>query len=157
SSSRVAMANYAGHQVGTRLEPAMAARIKSVARAQRSTPFHFYLAAFKSMLFSFIDERHLTISIADANRKDSYVIGSSGLFLNLLTLRFRRQPSQRFSDAIVEARNTAYAALGNSRLPFDVLLKELNVSRSSSYSPLFQAFFDYRQQTSDRQTWLNCQ
>jgi hybrid polyketide synthase/nonribosomal peptide synthetase ACE1 len=157
SSSRMAMTNYAVHQVGTRVEPALVARIKSVSKAQRSTPFHFYLAAFKAILFSFTDDQDLTIGIADANRHDSDVMGSIGFFLNLLTLRFRRQPHQSFADAIVEARNTAYAALENSRLPFDVLLKELNVARSSSYSPFFQAFFDYRQQTSDRQTWLNCQ
>ena len=157
SSSRVAITNYAVHQVSTRLEPALASRIKSVSKAQRSTPFHFYLAAFKAMLFAFSDATDLTIGMADANRHDSDVMGSIGFFLNLLTLRFHRQPGQTFADSIVEARNIAYAALANSRLPFDVVLKELNVARSSSYSPLFQAFFDYRQQTSDRQTWCNCQ
>lgn len=157
SSSRMAMTDYAVHQVSTRLEPALAAQIKAMSKAQRCTPFHFYLAAFKSMLFSFTDAQDLTIGIADANRNDIDVMGSIGFFLNLLTLRFRRQPQQSFADAMIEARTTAYGALENSRLPFDVLLKELNVARSSSYSPLFQAFFDYRQQTSDRQTWCNCQ
>ena len=157
SNSRLAMTNYAVHQVSLRLDPALNAQIKSICKSQRSTPFHFYLAAFKAMLFSFTDDQDLTIGIADANRVDSNVMGSIGFFLNLLTLRFRRLPKQTFADAIVEARNTAYAALGNSRLPFDVLLKELNVARSSSYSPFFQAFFDYRQQTSERQTWCKCQ
>ena len=156
SSSRVALTNYTVHQISNVVEPGLSTQIKSISKSQRSTPFHFYLAAFKTMLFSFIDDQDLTIGIADANRIDSDVIGSIGFFLNLLTLRFRRQPYQTFAGAIVEARNTAYAALGNSRLPFDVLLKELNVARSSSYSPFFQAFFDYRQQTSDRQTWCNC-
>ncbi|KAB8336832.1 hypothetical protein FH972_021140 [Carpinus fangiana] len=156
SRSRVAISNYAIHQVSTEVDPTLSAQIKKIARSQRSTPFHFYLAAFKAMLFSFTDDQDLTIGIADANRNESDVIGSIGFFLNLLTLRFRRQPQQTFSAAIVEARNTAYAALSNSRLPFDVLLKELNVVRSSSYSPFFQAFFDYRQQASDRQTFCNC-
>ena len=156
SSSRVAMTNYAVHQVTTHLDPALSMQIKSISKSQRSTPFHFYLAAFKAMLFSFTEDQDLTIGIADANRLDSDVMGSIGFFLNLLTLRFRRQPQQKFSEAIVEARNTAYGALSNSRLPFDVLLKELNVARSSSHSPFFQAFFDYRQQTSDRQVWCKC-
>lgn len=157
SSSRVAMTNYAVHQVEAQLGSALAERVKSVSKSQRSTPFHFYLAAFKAMLFSFTDAQDLTIGIADANRSDGDVMGSIGFFLNLLALRFRRQPRQSFADAIVEARNTAYAALGNSRLPFDMLLNELNVARSSSYSPLFQAFFDYRQLVNDSQSWCNCQ
>ena len=156
SSSRVATASYDVHQVGARLEPALAARVKAVAKAQRSTPFHFYLATLKTMLFSFTDARDLTIGIADANRHDSDTMGSIGFFLNLLTLRFRRRPRLRFADAIVEARETAYSALANSRLPFDVLLGELNIARSALYSPFFQAFFDYRQQTADKQTWCGC-
>ncbi|KAI0111114.1 lovastatin nonaketide synthase [Nemania sp. FL0031] len=156
SSSRKALNKYAIHQVTTRLESDLAAQIKSISKAQKCTPFHFYLAAFKAMLFSFTGIQDLTIGIADANRNDSDTIGSIGLFLNLLTLRFRRQPRQRFQDAMLEARNTTYKALEHSRLPFDVLLKELGVARSSSHSPFFQVFFDYRQQTSDRQTWCNC-
>ena len=99
----------------------------------------------------------MTIGIADANRNDSDVINSLGFFLNLLTLRFRRQPNQTFANAISEARNTAYAALENSRLPFDVLLKELNVGRSASHSPFFQAFFDYRQGAQKKHAWGNTQ
>lgn len=157
SSSRVAMNDYAVHQVSVRLDAALITRIKTVSKAQRSTPFHFYLAAYKAMLLSFTDVQDLTIGIADANRSDSDLAGSIGFFVNLLTLRFRRQPAQRFSDAIVEARNTSYAALTHSRLPFDVLLKELNVTRSSSHSPFFQAFFDYRPEIRGGQTWCHCQ
>ncbi|RAL03665.1 uncharacterized protein BO80DRAFT_400692 [Aspergillus ibericus CBS 121593] len=156
TSSRIAMKNFAVHQVRSRLEPALAARIKSAAKSQRSTPFHFYLAAFKAMLFSFTDVQDLTIGIADANRTDN-TMGSIGFFLNLLALRFRRQPNQTFKDAIAEARGTAYAALAHSRLPFDVLLNEFRVDRSSSYSPFFQAFFDYRQGAQETHAWGNTQ
>ena len=159
TSSRVAMKGFESHQVIRHLEPALVARVKSVSKAQRSTPFHLHLAAFKIMLFCFAgeDTEDLTIGIADAARNDSDVKGSIGFFLNLLTLRFRRQLDQTFADAVVEARNTTYAALGSSRLPFDVLLTELNVARSSSHSPFFQVFLDYRQGIQERYPWGNCQ
>jgi len=159
TSSRVAMKGFEFHQVGRHLEPALVARVKSVSKAQRSTPFHLHLAAFKAMLFCFAgdDTKDLTIGIADAARNDSDVQGSIGFFLNLLTLRFRQQPDQSFADAVVEARNTTYAALGSSRLPFDVLLTELNVARSSLHSPFFQAFLDYRQGAQERHPWGNFQ
>ncbi|KAK4224395.1 lovastatin nonaketide synthase [Podospora fimiseda] len=156
STSRVAMTDYAVHQVRLPLKPEMVARVKAVSKAQRSTPFHFYVAAYKAMLFSFTDAEDLTIGIADANRSDTTLAGTVGFFVNLLTLRFRRQNDQKFSDAIVEARNTFYGALGHSRLPFDVLLKELGVVRSSSHSPFFQAFIDYRPESSAGQNWCHC-
>ncbi|KAL8978053.1 MAG: hypothetical protein Q9177_006503, partial [Variospora cf. flavescens] len=156
-SSRMAMKDFSIHQVLRRLEPELVARVKSLSKAQRSTPFHFYLAAFKAMLFCFTDAQDLTIGIADANRNHSDVMNSLGFFLNLLTLRFRRQPSQRFLDAVAEARDTTYAALGNSRLPFDVLLSKINMARSSIHSPFFQAFFNYRQGVQEKHTFGDTQ
>lgn len=157
TSSRIAMKNFDSHQVGRWLDPTVQERVKSIAKAQRSTPFHVHLAAFKTMLFCFAgpETKDLTIGIADAARNDSDVKGSIGFFLNLLTLRFRRYAKQSFAEAITEARDTTYAALGTSRLPFDVLLSELNVTRSSLHSPFFQAFLDYRQGTPEKQQWGN--
>ncbi|KGO65245.1 Acyl transferase/acyl hydrolase/lysophospholipase [Penicillium italicum] len=157
ASSRMPMQHFNVHQVEARLQSDLTARVKSMAKLQRCTAFHFYLAAFKLMIFRFTDVNDLTIGIADANRNDSDVMGSIGFFLNLLTLRFRRQPDQSFANAIAEARSTTYAALGNSRIPFDVLLTELNVPRSSTHSPFFQAFFDYRPGSQDKHNWANSQ
>ncbi|KAJ9482269.1 hypothetical protein VN97_g11168 [Penicillium thymicola] len=156
TTSRMGITNYEVHQVDTQLGTEVLARIKSISKTQQSTPFHFFIAAFKAMLFFFTDAQDLAIGIADANRNDSDVMNSIGFFLNLLTLKFHRRPDQSFADAILEARKTAYAALEHSRLPFDVLLQELNVSRSSSYSPFFQAFFDYRQTPREKQRLANC-
>ncbi len=159
TSSRVAMKGFGSHQVGCHLGPDLVARVKAVSKAQRSTPFHLHLAAFKAMLFCLAgdDTKDLTIGIADAARNDDDVKNSIGFFLNLLTLRFRRKPDQTFADAVVEARDTTYEALGSSRLPFDVLLTELNIARSSLHSPFFQAFLDYRQGAQEKFPWGNCE
>ena len=159
TNSRVAMKGFDSHQVANHLEPGLVAQVKSVSKAQRSTPFHLHLAAFKAMLFCLAGDetKDLTIGVADAARNESNVSGSIGFFLNLLTLRFRRQQDQAFGDAVVEARNTFYEALGTSRLPFDVQLKEVNVTRSSLHSPFFQAFIDYRQNLREKHPWGNCQ
>ena len=109
------------------------------------------------MLFKFTDVDDLTIGLADANRGSAEAMGTVGLFLNLLALRFRRQRCQKFADAITEARNATYKALSHSSLPFDVLLKELNVPRSSTHSPLFQAFFDFRQGAQEKHAFGDCQ
>ncbi|KAK6070456.1 polyketide synthase peptide synthetase [Seiridium cupressi] len=157
TSSRIPMKKFDTHQVEYKLDSSLAMRVRSVSKTHRSTPFHFYLAAFKAMLFAFTDAQDLTIGVADAARNDGDIMGSIGFFLNLLTLRFRRQQNQAFADAIIEARDTAYAALENSRVPFDVLLAELNVARSSSHSPFFQAFIDYRQGAQAKHPFGNCQ
>lgn len=156
-SSRIPTKVFEVHQVEYDLEPAFMARIREVSKANRSTTFHFYLAVFKSMLMRFTDVDDLTIGIADANRTDGDAIGAVGLLLNLLTLHFKRDLTQPFHESVAEARTKAYNALANSRVPFDILLQELNVRRSSAYSPFFQAFFDYRQGTHWKQPFGNAQ
>ncbi|KAK4146869.1 uncharacterized protein C8A04DRAFT_25448 [Dichotomopilus funicola] len=155
-NARLAMGLFDTHQVSRRLEGGLVGKVKALARAQRATPFHLYLAAFKVLLFALLPETtDLTIGIADAARHEDAVMGSIGFFLNLLPLRFRRggapandkgegKKKQTLAEAVSEARDTVYAALGASRVPFDVLLTELGVERSAGHSPFFQAFLDYR-------------
>lgn len=156
-TSRMPLSVYNVNQGHRRLNPDLTAQVKLISKTAHSTPFHFYLAAFKAMLFKFTDVDDLTIGLADANRGSAEAMGTVGLFLNLLALRFRRQRCQKFADAITEARNATYKALSHSSLPFDVLLKELNVPRSSTHSPLFQAFFDFRQGAQEKHAFGDCQ
>ena len=57
----------------------------------------------------------------------------------------------------MEARTKTYRALGNSAVPFEVILNELQVARSASHSPLFQAFIDYRQGAREIMSFGECQ
>lgn len=156
-NARVPMKTFNVNQVETRLDPALAARVKEISKANRSTTFHTYMAAFKALLFRFTNATDLTIGLADANRNDSDIGATVGLLLNLLTLRFKFDANQSFADAISQARLKTLEGLGHSRVPFDILLKELGVQRSSDHSPFFQAFFDYRQGTQEKQSFGNCE
>lgn len=91
--------------------------------------------------------------MGEGNRTEADSIGP---FVNMLPLRFRLQPTDTFSDTLSEARSKTYSALANSRVPFEVLLDELHVPRSSTHSPLFQTFVDYRQGTQEKQSFGNC-
>lgn len=138
--------------VETELDARTARQIKTQCKRHRITTFHFFLAALKVFLFRHLDVDDLVIGIADANRADMSVAGTVGFLLNLLPIRFRRRDSSsvEFKDATVDARDKAYAALANSRVPFDVLLEQLQIPRSTAHSPLFQVFMDYRQLAVDK-------
>jgi hybrid polyketide synthase/nonribosomal peptide synthetase ACE1 len=156
-SSRVRSKDFAMHDARLHLSSELAGRIRSVARANRTTPFHLYLATFRALLMRFGRSSDVTIGIADGARNDADVEGSMGLFLNLLPLRFRSPSTQTFEAALVEARDLCHAALATSRLPFDVLLAEFAVDRSATHSPFFQAFLDYRQGAQESHAFADCQ
>ncbi len=157
SSSRKVLESYGAHRVDVRLDRTLTSKIKKISRKNKATPFHFYLAALQCLMFRLLeDTEEFFIGIADANRTDSKYARTLGFFLNLLPLHFQRAMHQPFSQAIQDARNKTYTALGRSRLPFDLLLNGLNIPRSATHTPLFQIFVDYRQGVEERSTFAGC-
>jgi hybrid polyketide synthase/nonribosomal peptide synthetase ACE1 len=155
-NSRQVLSRYDFEQVEYTLDPALVGQIKDQCRKLKATTFHFCLAILKIMMFRLIDIDDIVIGIADANRTESSTSETVGFLLNLLPLRFKADEEQSFGDALKEARTKAYAALTNSKLPFDVLLEELEIPRSSTYSPLFQIFMDYRNVAAKSPPMMNC-
>lgn len=145
-NSRQIMTSY--EQEGSEeiaLDEKTLSQIKELCRQTGATKFHFFLACLKIFLFRYLDVDDLCIGLADANRGDTETDLTMGYLLNLLPLRFRRQDKQDFAAAVKEARETSTAALANSRIPFDILLDNLDIPRSATSTPLFQVFMDYRQ------------
>ena len=144
-NSRLPLKRYDYQQIELVLDSKTASQVRDTCRRYKSTTFHFFLAVLKIFLFRFLDIEDVCVGMADANRTESNSTGTIGFLLNLLPLRFRANTKQNFAEAIKEARDKAYSALAHSKLPFDVLLEELDIPRSSTHSPLFQVFMDYRQ------------
>ncbi|KAJ9137155.1 AMP-binding enzyme family protein [Pleurostoma richardsiae] len=145
---RAALTAYAHDEASLTLDKALVAKIRTGVRQHRATVFHFMLAVYEVFLFRFLRVEDLAIGIADANRQDVKSLTTMGFLLNLLPLRFRAPAAgdaAPFGAVLQAARDTARAALENSRLPFDVLLNEVDAPRSAAYSPLFQVFLDYKQ------------
>ena len=136
-TSRHPLSEYGVHRIDARISPGSALRIKNTCKRCRVTSYHFYLAVFKILLFRFSDAEDLCIGFCDANRSESNMLESIGPFVNLLPLRFRLKESQSFQDALQEARNKTYGALSNSQVPFEILLNEFDIPRSSSSQPSF--------------------
>ncbi|RYP90585.1 hypothetical protein DL770_003295 [Monosporascus sp. CRB-9-2] len=132
-------------------------KIKKICQKLGITAFHFHLAAVQSLLFKFLATDDICIGIADANRLDQRFLRTIGMFLNLLPLRFRRRAGQMFADIVADTSRKAMSALENSRLPFEVLLEELNIQRSLAHTPLFQVFVNYRMGAFQRMPLGECE
>nr|WMZ00178.1 PKS-NRPS [Humicola sp.] len=145
SRSRSNRGAYGTHTVQATIPPSHALRLKKMSRKLQATPFHFHLTVVQWLLFKFLASTDdVCIGIADANRLDQRFLRTIGIFLNLLPLRFRHRAQETFVDAVTNTSRKVISALEHSRLPFEVMLEELNVERSLAYTPLFQVFVNYR-------------
>ncbi|KAH8726360.1 hypothetical protein GQ44DRAFT_613908 [Phaeosphaeriaceae sp. PMI808] len=158
---RSPLSEYATHVAKVHLDASTTTKLKQLARQQRATSFHTYLAALQALVFRLLDEEstdNIVIGLSDANRLEKSSMESIGNLMNLLPISFTRSQDQTFAQAVQEARDRAYAAIKYSALPFDVLLDELSVPRSAAWSPVFQIYMDYRLVVKEQaeKNWINC-
>ncbi|KAF2138629.1 uncharacterized protein K452DRAFT_234185 [Aplosporella prunicola CBS 121167] len=157
TKSRQPLVRYEHNRVDFRVDTSLAARIKDLCRQRKVAMFHFYLAAYEVLLYRFLGTEDFCIGMADAGRSFGDVSNSMGMYLNVLPLRLLLERDQKFVDVLKAARRKAYSAMANSRLPFDLILQEVNVERSATYNPIFQALINYRQGVREKRTFGNCE
>jgi hybrid polyketide synthase/nonribosomal peptide synthetase ACE1 len=145
ASVRQVLSDYDFNSVDYRVDRALTTRIKMACQKHRATPFHFYFATLSILISRLLSIDEFCIGTADANRMDIETMTSVGNYLNLLPIRLTPKRSQAFAEAMQEVREKAFAALANSKIPFDLLLEKLHFQRSALHSPIFQAFINYRQ------------
>lgn len=155
---RPALSSYHYNTAMIRLDATTTNRIRKLSAESTATAFHFHLTTLTSLLFRMLQATDICIGIADANRGnmpgDTSVIG---MLLNFLPLRFHHDSlSQRtFAAALAATRAHVHEALSHSRVPFDVLLDELQVPRASTHTPLFQVFVNYRSRFAEKGTFAD--
>ncbi|KAJ5327638.1 Acyl transferase/acyl hydrolase/lysophospholipase [Penicillium brevicompactum] len=143
-SARPKIAQFGSDTTSIRLSATVSEAIERCCRMFKSTPFHFHLAVWQIFLWRWFDLEHVCIGLGDGNRTEADTIRSVGLFLNLLPIKLSRQSVQSFGECLKQVRDASQGAFAHSRVPFDVILTELNVQRSASHNPLCQVIFNYR-------------
>lgn len=155
-SVRSPLTRYASNTVKFKIDAAISAQIQNACKRTKSSPFNFYIAAFKTLLFRYGAVTDICIGMADGGRDGEAISNSVGFFLNLLPLRFELDAAQTFTDALKEARSKVVSAIANSKVPFDVILNQVNAPRTATHNPLFQAFINYRQDVQDKRYYCGC-
>lgn len=146
-SSRQPLDDYDYQEVKLDLDTRTVRQIKAQCRRHKITTFHIFLSVLRVFLFQHLEVDDVVIGIADVNRVDADIEQTIGSMLNLLPLRFKKGDGDDgipFKSISENVRNAVSEALAHSKLPFDALLEKLDIPRSTTHSPLFQAIMDYR-------------
>ncbi|TLS21516.1 uncharacterized protein PpBr36_10268 [Pyricularia pennisetigena] len=142
---------YKAHVESRRVSAATAQCMRSLCRDAGVTPFHVYTAALQVLVSRLADVQHVTMGMADGNRGSLHLPGAEaavGNFLNMVPLLLRTPPRDtRLYKLLSETRAVVLAAMGNASVPIELVMEEVNTPKSSSYSPLFQVFIDYKRVT----------
>ncbi|MDE1999200.1 MAG: amino acid adenylation domain-containing protein, partial [Burkholderiales bacterium] len=126
-------------------------------QAQRSgrTLYVTLLSAYTLALHQISQQRDFVVGTPVRGREQPGLEPLMGFFVNMLPMRMQIDPDQTLPSWMDQVHRMVVESFSYPEVPFEHLVRELNVPRDSSYSPIYQVSFSY-QDARDRQThWGN--
>jgi non-ribosomal peptide synthetase component F len=138
---RSAQTTLAGKQLNFTIPQRLSNAVKRLSDRESVTLFMTLLAAFKVLLYRYVQQHDIVVSTAIANRHHGETEDLIGFFVNMLVLRTRISGELTFRDLLQRVREVALAAYEHQDVPFDKLVEELQPERRLNRNPFFQVVF----------------
>ncbi|KAA8703861.1 non-ribosomal peptide synthetase [Pseudomonas proteolytica] len=140
---RPAVQSFRGARLSIALEPALDSALKELGKQYSVTPFMLLLASFQTLLHRYSHQPDIRIGVPIANRNRVETEALIGFFVNTQVLKATFNDQTRFSDLLLQVKQTALDAQTYQDLPFGYLVEALQPERSLSHSPLFQVMYNH--------------
>jgi non-ribosomal peptide synthetase component F len=116
--------------------------LRGLSQREGVTMFMTLLAAYQLLLYRLTGQDDLCVGSPVAGRDRVEIEGLIGSFLNLV-LRGDLAGNPTFVKLLGRTRQAALRAFENQKVPFELLLEDLQPARDPSRTPLFQVYFNY--------------
>ncbi|WP_445570704.1 non-ribosomal peptide synthase/polyketide synthase [Pseudomonas sp. E102] len=144
---RPAQQSLRGARLPIRLDAALSANLKALARRENVTLFVLLLGSFQALLHRYSGQADIRVGVPIANRQRLETERLIGFFVNTQVLRSEFHNGLTGAALLQQLKQTALAAQMHQDLPFEQLVDALQPQRNLSHSPLFQAMFNHRNET----------
>ena len=138
---RPGMPSHAGSMEVFALPDALVASLEALARRENATLYMVLLAAFKTMLHRYTGDTDIIVGGVTDTRRRPELQSLMGYFLNTMALRSHPASDRPFRAYLAEVKASVIGALGAADVPFDRVLRALNVKRGKDTHPLFNTLF----------------
>jgi amino acid adenylation domain-containing protein len=135
---RPAMRSGCGARQPLTFSRSLSRAIKSVSCGNGVTLFMTLLAAFQCLLARYTQQDDVTVGSVIANRDQIEIERLVGMFANTIVLRTELSSDPSFSELLRRVRQVTLDAYRNQDLPFEEVLRSLELSRNMDSNPLFQ-------------------
>ncbi|MFD2726452.1 non-ribosomal peptide synthetase [Hyunsoonleella rubra] len=135
--------SYHGTALTLNFDENFSGRILELAKNMGTTPFVLFLSAYYLLLHNFSKQDDIIVGTPVANRDQKQLESIFGLFIDTMVLRTSIKKERTVSQFIEEVKTVFSEGLANKDVPFDMLVKEMQIERSLSVNPLFQTMFVY--------------
>jgi amino acid adenylation domain-containing protein len=135
---------YGGDTVWWQLDKKEVDALTKLGRSVSATFYMVLLAGYVALLHRYAGHREILVGTPVRGRSWRRTQGLIGMFVNTLVLRLPVDPERSFIDLLQTVKETCESSFDHPNMPLDVLVRELNLPRDASRSPLAQAFLSFR-------------
>lgn len=125
------------------LEPELVAGLRELARERRMTPYLALLGVFSLLMHGYTSEPDVPISLPVTYRADPAQDRTVGFFVNFVVLRSRYRPDITVEEHLDAVRQACVGAFRNGDVPFDDVVRRLDLQGALSHSPLAQVVVNF--------------
>ncbi|MFF5106896.1 amino acid adenylation domain-containing protein [Streptomyces sp. NPDC000134] len=138
---RPARFDHRGREIDFALDDETVQALRALARSARVSLYSVLLGAWCLMLSLYTGQHDFVVGTPSANRGRPEFDRTVGFFANLLALRVRVDEQATLVDHVRSVGERVIAAQVHGELPFEQLVKELDVEKDPSRHPVVQVNF----------------
>ena len=138
---RPAAQSFSGGMVPFALSGDLRDQLRKLADQEGASLFVVLLAAFTVLLHRYSGQEDLIVGTPVQGRDRPELERLVGFFVDTLAVRTSLDGNPSFREVLRRVRTTVMEAFEHQELPFDRLVDELNMARTVSRTPVFQAMF----------------
>lgn len=138
---RPAIYNYQGGNYSFEIDGELYNRIKQYVAKNNVTLFTFLIGAFGILLSKYSRSSDIIVGTANANRNHKDIMGTIGLFMNLLPIRIFPELDKNISSFFTELKKDILQAFENQDYTLENIIDQLEIQHDLSRNPLFDVLF----------------
>jgi amino acid adenylation domain-containing protein len=132
---------FSGEVVQQRLNVALSDKLRQFSNDNDVTLFMMLESAFAVLMARYSYSDDIVIGTPVANRPQVELDGIVGCFINTIVLRNQIPHGISFAQLLQRNKTMVIDSFAHSSLPFEYLVEQLQVTRDTSFSPVFQLLF----------------
>lgn len=136
--------DFKGAQLGFSLTADFSDRCDRYCEESRITPFMLFVGAYSILLSRMSGKKSLTIGTPVAGRTHSFLQKVCGPFLTTLPLKLSADGEKTAEGFLEEVSRQTLEMLDHQDMSMEALMKLLDLPRSLSRNPLYEALFSFR-------------
>ncbi|MBT5872261.1 MAG: amino acid adenylation domain-containing protein, partial [Candidatus Latescibacteria bacterium] len=135
---RPSIQSYNGARQPLRIGSDTHQRLKSFGQQEGCTLFMSMVSVLQALLYRYTGQDDIILGSPISNRTLPDSEKLIGMFLNMLVLRTNLEGNPSFRELLKRVRDVTLDAYSNQDVPFDQIVRSLQVDRDPSRNPVFQ-------------------